>query len=118
MVSEKCIENQIIHYLNAHPCVFVFKINTVGIYDPIKRVYRTPSANVVKGTSDILGIAYGKFIAIEVKTPKTIKPFLKSSKERDLRQKAFIAKINDMGGAGLIASSLEDVIPWLERLKH
>lgn len=108
---EKQIESQILKWLNFQRDVFAFKINTVGVYDAVQKVYRmNRNPFVIRGTCDILGVAYGKFIAIEVKTPKT-----KNKVTED--QMNFISKINSKGGYALVVSSLAEVIDFIEKLK-
>lgn len=110
-MKEKEIETQILRWLNFQKDVYAFKINTVGVYDQAKGVYRTNrNPFLIRGTADILGLAYGRFIAIECKTPKTIKNVSDN-------QKAFLMKIVQMGGYGLVACRLDDVVEWLEKVK-
>ncbi len=109
---EKEIESQILQYLNLQPGVFAFKINTVGIYDVKRKVYRTNRNPFVhRGTSDILCCVRGIFLAIEVKTPKTIKAALKNTVSD---QWAFINKVKASGGTAIMVSSLKEVEELLE----
>ena len=57
-----------------------------------------------KGISDIIGCYQGRFIAIEIKSPKGIV---------SPGQRAFLDKVNDAGGRGFVARSIEDVINGL-----
>jgi VRR-NUC domain len=57
------------------------------------------------GIADIIGCYQGRFIAIEIKRPKGI-----VSPE----QKAFLDRVNDAGGRGFVARSIEDVITGLD----
>lgn len=108
---EKDIESQILKWLNFQPGVFAFKINTVGVYDASRGIYRTNrNPFVIRGTSDILGVVDGKFIAIEVKTPKTIKKV-------SPHQQAFLDKIAHMGGHSIAVSSLTQVVEFIENMK-
>lgn len=80
--------------------------------------YRTFTTGLPKGTSDIIGYTpvtitpdmvgqqVAIFTAIEVKTPKG-----KASPEQNL----FLKLLNDAGGIGFIARSVDEA---LERLKH
>lgn len=100
-MSEKELENQILDWL-AFNKIFAWKNQTVGIYDPTKKVYRmNRSAHHLKGVSDILGILpNGRLLAIEVKTPTgVVSP----------EQKAFIEKAQSLGAFSIVARSLEDV---------
>lgn len=109
---EKQIEKQILTYLNYQPDVFAFKVNTVGVYDAKKKLYRkNRNPFLIPGTSDIIGMWRGKFFAIEVKTPKTI-----SRVSPD--QINFLQAVNKKMGLTLVACSLEQVIHWLTRLRE
>ena len=57
-----------------------------------------------KGISDILGIWEGRFLAIEIKT--------KTGRVSD-HQKEFLRCINQFGGLGFVARSVDDVIDKL-----
>lgn len=78
-------------------------MNNGGIYDPVKGIFRRPSKYSLKGVSDIIGILpkSKRMICIEVKRPE--------NKIRPMEQKAFINKINSMGGLAFFASSVEEV---------
>ncbi len=57
------------------------------------------------GVSDILGVLPGgRFLAIEVKTRRG---------RLTRRQKAFLSSVNQKGGLGFVARSLEDVVETL-----
>jgi penicillin-binding protein-related factor A (putative recombinase) len=58
-----------------------------------------------KGISDILGVYEGRFLAIEVKRPGG-----RVSSE----QRAFIERVNEEGGVGFVAYSVDDVVKRLE----
>ena len=58
------------------------------------------------GVSDILGVLPdGRFLAIEVKTRRG---------RLTQRQKGFLAAVNQKGGLGFVARSLDDVVELLE----
>ena len=98
--TEKEIENAILDYLALLPGCY-WKNNTVGVYDPIKKVHRKPGKHHRNGVSDILGVdSSGRFIAIEVKT-------LKGRVSEN--QKLFLEDINKHGGLGFVARSVDDV---------
>lgn len=108
---EKDIESQILKWLNFQPGVFAFKINTVGVYDASRGIYRTNrNPFIINGTSDILGTVHGRFIAIEVKTPKTIKKISEN-------QQRFLDKVTQMGGHSIAVSSLSQVVEFIENIK-
>lgn len=104
MTPEKLIQRQISSYLRAKwPSIYFWTNDSVGIFDPIKKVYRSNKDRFrIKGVSDILGIhaPTGRFIAIEVKTETgRVTP----------DQKAFIDRINASNGVSFLARSIEDV---------
>ena len=108
-LSEKEIENQILHYLSYQKDVYAWKNQTTGIFDPKMGYFRRNNNKFhIKGVSDILGIAYGKMIPIEVKSKKG-----RSSPE----QTSFIERINSYGGYAIIAKDLETVIALLDRIR-
>lgn len=100
MTPEGYVRNSICAYLAALRAFF-FIHDSVGIWDPRNKVYRTNlSPYRIKGVADILGIWKGKFLAIEVKAPRGY-----PSKE----QKAFLEKVRAEGGIAFIARSIDDV---------
>lgn len=101
VIPEKAIENGILRWLSLNG-IFAWKNQSVGIFDPVKKIYRKSNNPYhIKGVSDIIGIlSDGRFLAIEVKS-KTGKP--------SPEQINFIKQINDSGGKAFIARSLEDV---------
>lgn len=90
-MKEKTITNQILKYLKAQPCCFVFKEHG-GIYG-------------TAGIPDIICCYRGKFVAIEVKTLTG-----KLSK----LQKITINRINEAGGMAIKVTSLQEVKNVLE----
>lgn len=107
MTPEKQVENSILEYLKMR-AIFCFKLNTVGIYDASKKIFRkNKNPFVINGVSDIIGILpNGRFLAIEVKTDNT--RFSKKSYPTD-NQKFFIANIKANGGLAFVARSVDDV---------
>lgn len=59
-------------------------------------------SSTLPGIADILGVqrGTGKMLAIEVKTP---------TGRTSPQQEAFLARVNAMGGIGLVAKCVEDV---------
>ena len=87
---EKQIENQILDWLNLIDGCFAIKINTVGIFDPKRKVYRkNNNPHIHNGTSDILACYRGRFCAIEVKAG-----YGKPSEN----QKLFLQRVEKAGG--------------------
>jgi hypothetical protein len=98
--NEKQIENSIIEFLQRKG-VFVWKNQSTAIYDPTRKAFRKVGKYQLSGVADIIGVlADGKFLAIEVKAAK--------GRVSD-KQKSFLQKVNDCGGIGFIARSIEDV---------
>lgn len=113
-VTEKQIESQILYWLNFQAQTFAFKVNTVGVFDPKRKIFRrNMNPYLIRGTSDILGVHRGRMLAIEVKTPSSYKRFMKSPTEGDELQAAFLAKVRNNGGLSLVACSLAQVMDWL-----
>ena len=109
--SEKQIETAILRYLELLPECFAWKNNSVGIYDPIRKVYRrTRNRFAINGVADIIGIYKGRFLAIEVKTPKT-----KNRVSED--QRRFLDNISGHGGIAFVATGIEDVKYFFDKWK-
>ena len=115
-ITEKHIENQILTYL-ANKKIFCWKNQSVGLFDPNKKVFRR-SNNVhhIKGVSDILGILPdGRFLAIEVKKPyvsrKTLQIKYRTQEELSKLasedQISFINSVSSRNGVAFYADSLE-----------
>lgn len=106
-MSEKDIENNILHFLNSFLGIFCWKNQSTGIYDPVKKIYRkSNNKHHIKGTSDILGVVSGRFLAIEVKSKTgTLSP----------EQKEFILRVNEEGGIAFVARSIQDVVTNLTK---
>jgi penicillin-binding protein-related factor A (putative recombinase) len=102
---EQHIKNEILSYLVGHG-VFCWPNDSVGIFDPIKRVYRKKnSIFAINGVSDILGIYKGKPLAIEVKSKVgRLSP----------QQELFLNRFVEAGGIAFMARSVDDVIIQLE----
>jgi len=66
--TEKDIENAILEALQYVKYCKAWKNQSVGIFDPTRKTFRSRSKYQIKGVSDILGIYRGKMICLEVKT--------------------------------------------------
>jgi Holliday junction resolvase len=124
-MTEKQIENQILSFLNKKG-FFVFKVQSTGIFDPTKGIYRKSfNPHHIKGVSDIIGIYNGVFIAIEVKKPyiskrtNTIKHRTQEelSKLASEDQRFFISKVRKNNGIAFIADSVTIVEEQLDLFK-
>lgn len=104
MTPEKKIENEILSFLKMIG-VYCWKNNSVGVFDPVKKVYRKPNnIHHINGVADILGVMGGRFLAIEVKSPKgVISP----------EQRIFIARVNEEGGIAFVARSVKQAADQL-----
>jgi len=100
-VLEKDIESSILQYLEF--CgIFAWKNVTGGYFNPKTNTFRKQKSKyAINGVSDILGVYQGKFLAIEVKTPK--------NKVRTEDQNHFIQTVKDKGGIAFYATSIDDV---------
>ena len=119
---EKDIESAILKWSHFQPDLMTFKINTVGVYDSTRGVYRTNrNPFILNGTSDILGILRtdfgGIFLAVEVKTPKTIGVYQKQRDPRSINQKRFLNRVREKGGFSICVSSLSQYVKWIEHLR-
>lgn len=101
VIPEKSIENGILRWLNLSG-IFAWKNQSVGIFDPVKKIYRRSNNPFhIKGVSDVLGILPdGRLLAIEVKS---------ATGRASPEQIAFIDKINTAGGLAFVARSLDEV---------
>ena len=101
---EKDIQNSILEYLWMAG-VYCWRNDSVGFFDPKRKTFlKRKSRFSVNGVSDILGVlSDGRFLAIEVKTPKTKKRVSKD-------QKSFLEAINRNNGIGVVVWSLDQVV--------
>lgn len=97
--SEKEIQRDILAYLAMRKDVFAWQNDSVGIFDTKKQIFRKRVG--ILGTSDILGIYKGRFLAIEVKSAKG---------RLSEHQKTFLENVKLHGGIAIVARSIEDVI--------
>lgn len=101
MTPEGKIKNEILSWLQGVDHAFFWANDSVGIWDPVKKIYRKKNSIFhIRGVSDILGIFRGRPVAIEVKT--------KTGVVSDY-QKLFLTRFSHAGGIALIARSLEEV---------
>ncbi len=97
---EAAIQKAILEYLAYLPECKAIRINSGATKIGDRYIRMAPA-----GTADILCCYRGRFVAIEVKAPKG-KP---SDKQRE-----FLHSINEAGGIGFIARSVDDVQHHLE----
>lgn len=98
------LKNDCLKYLAARR-ILAWRQNNVGVFDPVKQVYRRGSAT--KGVPDLLGVLPGGvFLACEIKVGRD-----RLSEE----QSAFIDNVNRQGGLALCVRCLDDLIAAVER---
>lgn len=113
MTPESKVRNEICSWLKFKR-VLCFIHDSVGIFDPVRKVYRTNNNPYRrKGVGDILGVLPGgRFLSVEVKTPEVKDLFGKKVQSKGYaspEQKIFIEDVNNQGGVALIARSIQDV---------
>lgn len=92
--------------LNHSAHCFFWVHESVGIYDPTRKVWRKKNSKYqIRGVSDILGVWKGQMFAVEVKAP--------TSSRVSPEQKEFLANVRKHGGIAFVARSIEDVIKGL-----
>lgn len=103
---EKEIEKEVLTWLNLQYGCKAWKNKSMGTFDPAKGVYRTQGgAFSEKGSSDILGIYRGRFLALEVKSRRgTLRP----------EQKLFLDEMRRLGAIAGVVRSLQDAIDLLQ----
>ena len=101
--TEKQIESLILEYLEWIPGAVFWKVDTTGVYDEKKGVYRKKKSEFrYKGVPDIIGFYRNQFVAIEVKTPQRRK---QTTEDQDF----FISTANEQGQLAFVATCIEDV---------
>ena len=85
--------------------VAIFR-NNVGI--PMDQNGRRVAFGLCKGSSDLIGLCRGRFIAIEVKA--------EDGRETE-EQKLFGAGVERLGGAYCVARSVADAVAFIERVR-
>ena len=116
--KETDIQREILEYLAIREDVWAWRSQSTGLFDPMSGTWRKlQGVGRIQGVSDIIGIlgspliqdgvvaSSGRFLAIEVKS-KYGKP--------TPEQAAFILQINNRGGLGFVARSVEDVKAMLD----
>lgn len=92
------LTNAILKYLQYHG-IFCWRQNNGGVYDPVKRTFRSGSST--KGVPDIIAINNaGTFIGIEIKVGKD---------RLSADQIAFKKKIEEHNAKYIVARTLDDV---------
>lgn len=102
MSTEKTIQNEIMLAVGASPRGRVWRNNTGMLPDRFGAMVRY---GLCVGSSDLIGIWDGRFLAVEVK-----KPGKKASKE----QEAFLGIVRKFGGIAFVAHSAAEAMAQLE----
>lgn len=113
--SEKQIENVILQWLNLQPGAYAFKYAVSGVWDPVKKIFRKAGQGVAIGGADIIGVYHGRFLALEVKTPRSFKKFFNSPGDHEVRQQTFLNRVRSAGGIAEVVCSLDMVISVINR---
>ena len=96
----------IIKFLN-YSNYFVWRNNTTGVWDPVKKVFRT-NKTALKGVADIVGLRYDStFIAVEIKTGRD-----KLSSD----QETFKCNIENHNGIYIIAKDFDDFMKQFKEI--
>jgi penicillin-binding protein-related factor A (putative recombinase) len=98
LFSEKQLCHQIIEFLN-YQGAYCWRVNSGAIRD--QKGYMVKMAKA--GTSDILGIYKGRFLALEVKKPETRKNVTE-------KQTEFLETIKKNGGIAAVVTSPEEAL--------
>lgn len=100
--TEKQIENSILEYLSLIKIGFFWKNNSTGIFDPTRKVFRKAKSKfLINGVADIIGVAGGSFICLEIKSEKG---------KQSESQKIFSERFTKNGGKYAVVRSISDVI--------
>jgi len=97
---EGLILNSICEYLSYRPHFF-WRNNTIGVYDSIKKTFRSMPKYSIKGVPDVLVLAFHTIIFIECKTTKGV---------QSQAQKEFQKEVESRGYTYILARSVDDVI--------
>lgn len=100
---EAPVQNAVLTWLNLQYGCFAWRNNTVGVFDPIRKVYLKPNSRFhVKGAPDILAVYKGRFIGVECKSP--------TGGRLSEDQILFAEKFRKCGGLYIVAKSINDVV--------
>lgn len=98
-MKETDIQLAICDYLN-YKNIFFWRNNNTPIFDPKYKIFRAMPKYTMKGIPDIIIIQKGRFIGLEVKTPKT---------KQSERQVEFEKNCIKAGGQYHVVRSIDDV---------
>lgn len=99
---EQVVKNNILLWLSGKQGCLAWPNDSVGIYDPIKKMYRKKTSKFHRnGVGDILVVWYGASICIETKSDVGV---------QSQNQKRFQIDFTRAGGIYILARCLEDVM--------
>ena len=105
---ENNVQSAILEWLGYKPNCMFFRVNTMGVFDPVKKIYRPlRGVGYVKGAPDIMVCYKGKGIAIECKSEKG---------RQTPDQEAFQASWEAAGGMYILTKDVDTVISRMARL--
>jgi hypothetical protein len=93
------ITANVIRRICNQPGGHAFRVNTTGIWDEKKQVFRTAAGQ--KGIADVVGCVKGRFISVEVKAGKD---------RQSTDQKVFQQDIELSGGAYFLVHSTDEFL--------
>lgn len=96
--AENNVQDSICKYLEAKRYLFS-RLNTTGVYDTKKNIFRKLSKYTLKGMSDIIVFTKGQTVFIECKA--------ETSMSED--QRTFQQNVEDEGFIYILAQSIDDV---------
>jgi hypothetical protein len=105
---EDAIVNAIRVELGATPGLILWR-NGVGfseVWDETRGTTRKQRFGLERGSADLIGVYFGRFLALEVKQPGA-----KATAE----QLAWLAKVHGVGGFGCVVHSVEEAWAALDR---
>lgn len=99
---EQQIKNAILDYLALLKGCVYWVTDSVGIWDPVKKIYRKRNSKHHRpGVSDIIACYRGSLVAIEVKSRR--------GRLTD-EQRLFLNQVAAAGGISIVARSVDDVM--------
>jgi len=98
--TEKPTQKAILDYLQIKQYLY-WRVNTTGVYDPTKKIFRKKPAHSRNGVADIFVLKKGVSYFIEVKGQKGVL----SQDQKDFRD-----DVTKHGGIFIVAKSIDDVI--------
>ena len=113
---EYVVQKEILEYLHTprlKDICFVWRNQSTGVFDPISGTFRmNKGLGRINGVADILGVVGSAFISADgsLGLGRLLAIEVKSSKGKPTPDQAsFLLQVNNRGGPGFIARSVEDV---------